>query len=274
VIALDFNGFGKSDKFTSQDDYSHALHRATLLQFCDKLELTNLTMVVQDWGGITGLSCVRDMPDRIDQMVIMNTGLPTGVDIYNFVYALPFLIWRSIVGILGPYLPVKMFFAAALNRSDKLEGYSAPFPSSAYKSGLAKWPLLIPLHHKQPVAQDITEARKYLETWDKPTLIAFADQDTITKGANEDLYALIPGARLYPEVVIKGAGHFLQDTHGSVICSEIIKFLKKVGKPIAAGPKEDPARSISGDFFNIPSFFTPAPAPANETKEAIKDKAV
>ena len=68
TLPEDFIGFGKSDKFTSMDDYSHELHRSTLLEFCRILDLNDVTLVVQDWGGLTGLSAVRDMPDRIDQV--------------------------------------------------------------------------------------------------------------------------------------------------------------------------------------------------------------
>ena len=78
-----------------------------------------------------------------------------------------------------------------------------------------------------PVAADMRSARAFLSTWSKPTLVCFSDSDPITRGANKDLAHLIPGARGFPEVTIKGAKHFLQDTHSEEICERIVEFLKK-----------------------------------------------
>ena len=78
VIAPDFIGFGKSDKYTSMENYSHELHTSTLRLLIEHLELENITLVCQDWGGLTGLSVVKDIPDKFSSLVIMNTGLPTG----------------------------------------------------------------------------------------------------------------------------------------------------------------------------------------------------
>ena len=78
VIVPDFIGFGKSDKYTSAANYTHELHTASLRMLIDHLELTNITLVCQDWGGLTGLSVVKDIPDKFCSLVVMNTGLPTG----------------------------------------------------------------------------------------------------------------------------------------------------------------------------------------------------
>ena len=78
VIAPDFIGFGKSDKYTSMDNYNHEMHMATLRLLIEHLDLQNMTMVCQDWGGGTGLCVLKDIPERFSSVVIMNTGLPTG----------------------------------------------------------------------------------------------------------------------------------------------------------------------------------------------------
>ena len=78
VVIPDFIGFGKSDKYTSPLNYTHEMHTSSLRKLMDHLELTNVTLVCQDWGGLTGLSVVKDMPDKFCSLVIMNTGLPTG----------------------------------------------------------------------------------------------------------------------------------------------------------------------------------------------------
>ena len=87
VIAPDFIGFGKSDKYSSMDNYTHEMHMTSLRQLIEALELKNITLVCQDWGGLTGLSVVKDIPEHFSHLVIMNTGLPDGHDvkIENFI---------------------------------------------------------------------------------------------------------------------------------------------------------------------------------------------
>jgi len=229
IVAFDFAGFGKSDKFTAMDDYTHDLHQKTLIELVETLDLKEITVVCQDWGGLTGLSCLEKMNDRVRSVVAMNTGLPTGLDVYNAVRGIPFLLWRCLNMIVGQHLPVKIIFAASFPYESAaiLEGYASPFPSSEYKAGAAKWPLLVPIFKEMDVAQSMRETRAFLKSFDKPTLIAFSDKDPITRGANADLKQLIRGSRHYPEQTIHGGGHFLQETHSAVIAKHIIEFLRK-----------------------------------------------
>lgn len=83
VVVPDFIGFGKSDKYTDPSLYTHELHCLVLRKLLDHLRLTEVTLVCQDWGGLTGLSVVKDAPDIFSSLVIMNTGLPTGFDIFK-----------------------------------------------------------------------------------------------------------------------------------------------------------------------------------------------
>ncbi|KAK8392796.1 hypothetical protein O3P69_014913 [Scylla paramamosain] len=78
VVVPDFIGFGKSDKFTCPESYSHELHCMTLRLLLDHLRLRDITLVCQDWGGLTGLPVVRDCSHLFSRLVIMNTGLPVG----------------------------------------------------------------------------------------------------------------------------------------------------------------------------------------------------
>src|SRR5215211_3337264 len=78
VIAVDFIGFGRSDKFREREAYTFDMHRSTVASFIEQLGLTNITAVVQDWGGIIGLRVAAEMPEKFARLVIMNTGLPTG----------------------------------------------------------------------------------------------------------------------------------------------------------------------------------------------------
>ena len=78
VLAMDFIGFGRSDKFTEREAYTFRMHRDTLEGFIQSMNLEQITVVVHDWGGLIGLAVVANMPERFARLVIMNTGLPTG----------------------------------------------------------------------------------------------------------------------------------------------------------------------------------------------------
>jgi haloalkane dehalogenase len=101
VVAMDFIGFGRSDKFTERDAYTFQMHKDALTGFIRALNLERITVVVQDWGGLIGLAVVADMPERFARLVIMNTGLPTGKGKPGE----GFLAWRSFVE-SHPDLPI------------------------------------------------------------------------------------------------------------------------------------------------------------------------
>ena len=101
---------------------------------------------------------------------------------------------------------------------------NAPFPSKTYKGGVAKWPLMVPLYVDDPVAYHMAQARAYLSTCKKPALIMFGDKDPITKGIDKEFIKMMPHAK---HVIIKGASHFLQETHGPQLSENIVSFLNK-----------------------------------------------
>lgn len=227
VIAPDFIGFGKSDKFTYPDAYNHDLHRMTLRLLLDNLGVSNVTLVCQDWGGITGLSVVKDSPHFFSRLVVMNTGLPAGtkLSLSTIARITPFLLWRSLAQLFGTALPVYHVFKKAVRNAQPavLEGYSAPFPSSEYKAGAAKWPLLVPLTSNTPVAVDMQETRDFLrQKWKSPFLIMFSDRDPITRGQDKTFLKLQPHATCK---TVHGAGHFLQEDKGEEIASHIVSFI-------------------------------------------------
>jgi haloalkane dehalogenase len=75
VVVPDWLGFGRSDKPVDDDVYCFDFHRNMMLAFIDKLDLQNITLVVQDWGGILGLTLPMDMPDRFARLIVMNTAM-------------------------------------------------------------------------------------------------------------------------------------------------------------------------------------------------------
>lgn len=243
VIVPDFIGFGKSDKYTAPGNYSHELHTLTIKLIMDELGLQDITLVCQDWGGLTGLSVVKDCPSLFSSLVIMNTGLPAPVldfsdtqadpqkkpvgVLQRLVKALPFLLWRSSVQLLGTSLPLSTLFSIAFRKfklsPSIIAGYSAPHPTPLYSGGVAAWPLLVPLFIDDAVTPHMWEARNCLKTWKKPVLVMFSDSDPITRGQEKLFLNLVPTAK---EVKIRGAGHFLQETHGEELSENILRFLQ------------------------------------------------
>jgi len=242
VIVPDFIGFGKSDKYTNPDNYNHEMHCMTLRKLLDHLDVKDITLVCQDWGGLTGLSVVKDAPDRFSNLVIMNTGLPSpildlsddmggekSVSISKKIQGfLPFILWRSCVMLIGTNLPVNRLFGRMFQRhgveQSVIDAYNAPFPSRLFKAGAARWPLLVPMWKDDPVTAHMEAARNCLKTWRKPVLVMFGDSDPITRTAEPLFLNIVPH---HKRVVVEGAGHFLQETHGEFLSKNIIQFLSE-----------------------------------------------
>jgi haloalkane dehalogenase len=223
VVAPDLVGFGRSDKFAALEDYTFETHAALLNGMIEALDLQDVTIVVQDWGGLLGLNAVRLMPERFKRLVIMNTGLPTGEE------SMPraFKMWQKAAKEMED-----MRVGDVVNGGTRTElspeviaAYDAPFPDASYKMGARIFPAIVPTATDMPGAIEMRATRKALATWDKPALVMFSDKDPITRAAGPFFRRLIPTAKDQPEITIKGAGHFLQEDKGPEIAQRIIEFI-------------------------------------------------
>jgi len=229
VIAPDFIGFGKSDKYTHPERYTHDLHTLTLRLLLDHLKVTNVTLVCQDWGGLTGLTVLKDSPHLFARAVIMNTGVPDGMSfsqaLREIPHMTPFLLWRSVVQFFEVYLPLGPLFYLSLPTAtpEIIKAYTAPFPSPAHKAGAAQWPLLVPVTKKFLVAGEMRETREFLENkWKSPTLLMFSKDDPVTYHAKYEFQQLVPHAKT---VDMAYGQHFLQEACGDQLALNVIKLI-------------------------------------------------
>jgi haloalkane dehalogenase len=227
VVVPDLIGFGRSDKPAALEDYTYARHvewlRSALL---DELDLTGITLVCQDWGGLLGLRLAAEHPDRFASIVAANTGLPDGL------HRLPDVWWsfRDFV-VRTEDLPVGFLVSRAVVEpmpAAVVAGYDAPFPDASYKAGPRAFPDLIPQDPDNAATPANQAAWRVLEQWDKPFLCAFSDSDPITAGGDRMLLSRIPGTAGQPHTTITGAGHFLQEDKGPELAQVVINWLRSL----------------------------------------------
>jgi haloalkane dehalogenase len=221
VISPDYAGFGRSDKPTDRRWYTYDRHVGLIAALLDKLNLSDATVVVQDWGGPIGLRWAVEHDDRVARLVILNTGIFTGRVSQGF------LAWRAFAE-KNPDLPVGFVLQGATKTEltpEVIAAYEAPFPNSESKAGAAQFPLLVPTEVDAPGAKEMRALADALARWEKPALIAFSDSDPVFPHpkSGEVFVERIPGAR--PQVTIAGAAHFLQEDKGEQIAQEVLAFL-------------------------------------------------
>lgn len=223
VVAPDLVGFGRSDKPASRAEHTYARHvewwREALF---DHLELRDITLFAQDWGGLIGLRLVAEHPDRFARVVVGNTFLNTG----DHTPTDAFLAWREFSQSV-PEFPVGHIISAGATRDlteAEIAAYDAPFPDESFKEGPRAMPTLVPASPDDPAAADNRRAWAALERFDRPWLTTFSDRDPVTAGGERAFQFKIPGARGRDHVTIEGAGHFLQEDAGPRLADIIITF--------------------------------------------------
>jgi haloalkane dehalogenase len=224
-IAPDFIGFGKSDKIVGHKNYSFDLHLKSLVNLIDKLDLQNVTLIVQDWGGLLGLSLIGLHPKRFKRVVILNTFIPTGKPA-----KLGFKIWQAFAK-YHPSIPaggIVQFASHTKLSKEVIAAYDAPYPSRKYKGGSKSFPGLVPTHPSHAGIPELINAKEVLSKWNKPALVLFSNKDKVFSGMEKFFYKLIPTVKEEEKIIIKNAGHFLQEEKGEEIAAYIDKFMKGI----------------------------------------------
>jgi haloalkane dehalogenase len=159
VVAPDLFGFGRSDKPVDEAWYAFTRHRDSLVAFVEALDLRSVTLVVQDWGGLLGLTLPMDMPERFEQLLVMNTALGTG----DAPLSEGFLAWRAWAN-KNPDMDVaKLMERSCPHLSDaEAAAYAAPYPDASYKAGVRRFPNLVP---ERPDADGAALSRRARDWW-------------------------------------------------------------------------------------------------------------
>lgn len=224
AVAPDLIGFGRSDKPADVADHSYARH----VEWCrelieDVLDLRDVTLVGQDWGGLIGLRLVAEHPDRFAKVVAANTGLPTGD------HDMPEIWWQFRQAVENAEsLDVGRFVQSGCltpMSDDVRAAYDAPFPEESFKAGPRAMPGLVPTSPDDPATEANRAAWEKLTGWERPFLLAFSDGDPITGAMAPILQRTVPGAAGREHPVIAGAGHFLQEDAGERLGEIVADFV-------------------------------------------------
>jgi haloalkane dehalogenase len=223
VVAPDLIGFGRSDKPADPAWHTFDKHRAMLMRLIERLELTNILLVCQDWGGLLGLTLPPAMPDRFTRLVVMNTGLGTGQVTEGFRQ------WRAYSNSQSD-LPVGRLLARG--KADMTPGevaaYDAPFPDARYKAALKAFPNLVPDGDDAPGAAISREALAFWRRdWRGESFMAIGMKDPVLGEAPmRSLQQQIRGCP--PPMEVAEAGHFVQEW-GAPIARAALRHFRLAG---------------------------------------------
>ncbi|MFM9853739.1 MAG: haloalkane dehalogenase [Sphingomonadaceae bacterium] len=222
VLAPDLIGFGKSDKPADRTDYTYERHVAWMTAWLLALDLKDITLFCQDWGGLIGLRLVAAFPDRFARLIIGNTGLPIGTG-----WSEGFKAWLDFSQNVETF-PTGFIVNSGCVRDltpAEMAAYDAPYPDERYKEGARQFPTLVPITPEHASVTENTAAWAALSTFDKPVLTCFSDSDAVTKGGEKAFIDRIPGAKDQPHVIIENAGHFLQEDQPEQLLAMIETFI-------------------------------------------------
>lgn len=224
VVAPDYPGFGRSDKPTEIGWYTYDRFTDSVRTLVEELDLRDITVVVQDWGGPIGLRVAVEARERFSRLVVMDTGLFGG----GRGWPTPgFMAWRGFAERVGLDLPVgRIMQGSVVNPLPDavLAAYDAPFPTRESKAGAAAFPLLVPLSAEGEVAGRMRAVAAALREWDVPSLVLWGTSDPVfPPEAGEAMARLLPGC--HGVELIEGAGHMVQEDRGEEIAERMVAWL-------------------------------------------------
>jgi haloalkane dehalogenase len=230
VIAPDMIGFGRSDKPAERAAYGFDRFVAWMGSFIEALDLQDITLVCQDWGGPIGLRVLAEHGDRFAAVLATNTLLqncdppPLGVAGWP---GEQIAAWIETCRTSDDLPVAELIARSCVERpaTEVLAAYDAPFPDARFKAGMLEITCGIPIAEGQEGLEANRAAWRQLEGWDKPFITAFSDSDPATIGWEKVFQSRVGGARGQPHARIAGAGHFVQEEQGAALADVLIGFL-------------------------------------------------
>jgi haloalkane dehalogenase len=222
VIAPDLYGFGRSDKPLEDAVFTFDFHRNSLLRLVERLDLKDIALVCQDWGGILGLTLPMDMTDRFSRLLVMNTAIPVGEPLSD-----GFALWKGFAG-MALEIPVAGLIAtdalAAVGMMDVL-AYDAPFPDNRYKAGVRRFPQLVPVEAGMDGVEHGKRAREFFSNeWAGESFMAIGMRDfVLDEAVMMELHPYIRGCS--EPMKVEDAGHFVQE-YGEPVARKALEHFK------------------------------------------------
>jgi tRNA(adenine34) deaminase len=222
VVAPDLPGFGRSDKPKKDAAHHFDWHRQVLAELVERLDLGRVVLVVQDWGGLLGLTLPMEAPQRYQGLLVMNTTLATG----EVPLSPGFLAWREMCA-RNPEFDVGRLFARGNPHlsAEECAAYNAPFPDRGHRAALRAFPPMVPEFPHSEGAEVSRRARDFWrDRWTGRSLMAIGAQDPVL--GPPVMQALRADIRGCPEpMVLEQAGHFVQE-HGEPIAERAVGYFR------------------------------------------------
>jgi tRNA(adenine34) deaminase len=222
VVAPDLIGFGKSDKPKKDSFHNFDTHRQSLLDLIERLDLQRVVLVVQDWGGILGLTLPMAAPERYRGLLVMNTTLTTGEQPLSA----GFLAWRDWCQSQPQFDVGKLLLRGNRHmRTEEAAAYNAPFPDKGYRAALRAFPPMVPEFAHSPGAAVSRQAQAFWQNdWHGQTMMAIGLQDPVLgETVMRQLQGQIRGCP--SPLRLPDAGHFVQE-HGEPIAQAAVRHFR------------------------------------------------
>jgi haloalkane dehalogenase len=220
-VAPDYFGFGRSDKPTDPAFYTYDRHVESIARLVTELDLRNITLVVQDWGGPVGFRFAVENPERIARLVVLNTGIGARAPSEEWLRFQEFM--RRVGNEIVAGQLIRLSLVQPVD-DDVIAAYDAPFPVPESRTGIVAFPELVPTSREHPNAEPMLAVKAALGQLDRPSLVLFSDSDPIfSRRAAEVMAETLAYAELDPPLA--GAGHFLQEDQGEAVGRRIRDLL-------------------------------------------------
>lgn len=242
AVAPDYVGFGRSDKLTLPAHYSFERHIGWMRELVDTLDLREITLISQDWGGPVALGVLAREPGRFARGVVANTMLHTAES-----ELAGRITWanHSLSTQVQAVESALVEWRVASHRAENFEAstavtyavarglgpgvaaaYDAPFPGEWHKGGMRQFPLLIPVTPGDPGAVLNRATWDALRKFDRPFLTLFSDSDPATRGWETLFRERVPGAQGQPHRILERAGHFWPEDCGEEVAQDLVAWIR------------------------------------------------